>query len=82
MAIWFIAKLGFLTLANLLEGPAYSTVAGLALTSTNYEKAIDLLKVHIPSLRKFHPENPYGVKMLHAKYFQNKNCGFATIKLF
>ena len=29
---------------SLLEGPAYSTVAGLALTSTNYEKAIDLLK--------------------------------------
>ena len=29
---------------SLLEGPANSTVAGLALTSTNYEKAIDLLK--------------------------------------
>ena len=29
---------------SLLEGPAYSTVAGLALTSTNYEKAIGLLK--------------------------------------
>ena len=27
-----------------MEGPAYSTVAGLALTSANYEKAVDLLK--------------------------------------
>ena len=34
----------FLYLKSLLEGPAYSTLAGLALTSTNYEKAIDLLK--------------------------------------
>ena len=34
----------FSYLRTLLEGPAYSTVAGLALTSTNYEKAVDLLK--------------------------------------
>ena len=34
----------FSYLKSLLEGPAYSTVAGLALTSTNYEKAIYLLK--------------------------------------
>ena len=34
----------FSYLKSLLEGPAYSTVAGLALTSTNYEKAIDILK--------------------------------------
>ena len=34
----------FSYLKSLLEGPVYSTVAGLALTSTNYEKAIDLLK--------------------------------------
>ena len=34
----------FSYLKSLLEGPAYSTVAGLALTSRNYEKAIDLLK--------------------------------------
>ena len=34
----------FSYLKSLLEGPAYSTVAGLALMSTNYEKAINLLK--------------------------------------
>ena len=34
----------FSYLRTLLEGPAYSTVAGLALTSANYEKAVDLLK--------------------------------------
>ena len=34
----------FSYLRTLLEGPAYSMVAGLALTSANYEKAVDLLK--------------------------------------
>ena len=41
-----------------------------------------LLKVHIPPLTKFRPETPYGVKTSHAKNFQNRNCGFPTIKLF
>ena len=40
------------------------------------------LKVHIPPLTKFRPETPYGVKRSHAKNFQNRNCGFPTIKLF
>ena len=38
-------------------------------------------KVHIPPLTKFCPETPYGVKRSHAKNFQNRNCGFPTIKL-
>ena len=37
------------------------------------------VKVHITPLTKFRPETPYGVKTLHAKYFQNRNCGFPTI---
>ena len=40
------------------------------------------VKVHIPPLTKFCPETPYGVKRSHAKNFQNRNCGFPTIKLF
>ena len=34
----------FSYLRTFLEGPAYSMVAGLALTSANYEKAVDSLK--------------------------------------
>ena len=37
-------------------------------------KVNDNLKVHITPLTKFRPETPYGVKTLHAKYFQNQNC--------
>ena len=37
------------------------------------------IKVHITPLTKFRPETPYGVKMLDAKYFQNRNCGFPII---
>ena len=40
------------------------------------------VKVHIPPLTKFCPETPYRVKRSHAKNFQNRNCGFPTIKLF
>ena len=36
-------------------------------------------KVHITPLTKFRPETPYEVKTLHAKYFQNRNCGFPII---
>ena len=39
-----------------------------------------VFKVHIPPLAKFRPETPYGVKRSHAKDFQNRNCGFPTIK--
>ena len=39
-------------------------------------------KVHITPLTKFRPETPYGVKRLHAKYFQNRNCGFPIIQTF
>ena len=39
-------------------------------------------KVHIPPLTKFRPETPYGVKRSHPKSFQNRNCGFPTIKFF
>ncbi len=34
----------FAYLRGYLEGPAKSTIAGLSLTSTNYQCAIDLLK--------------------------------------
>ena len=37
------------------------------------------IKVHITPLTKFRPETPYGVKTLHVKYFQNRNCGFPII---
>ena len=37
------------------------------------------VKVHITPLTKFRPDTPYGVKTLHAKYFQNRNCGFPII---
>ena len=36
-------------------------------------------KVHITTLTKFRSETPYDVKTLHAKYFQNQNCGFPII---
>ena len=40
------------------------------------------VKVHITPLTKFRPETPYGVKTLHAKYFQNRNCGFPITWIF
>ena len=40
------------------------------------------IKVHVTPLTKFRPETPYGVKTLHAKYFQNRNCGFPIIPIF
>ena len=45
------------------------------------EEQIDfqIVKVHITPLTKFRPETPNGVKILHAKYFQNRNCGFPII---
>ena len=39
----------------------------------------ETFKVHITPLTKFCSETPYGVKTLHAKYFQNRNCGFPII---
>ena len=39
-------------------------------------------KVHITPLMKFRPETPYEVKTLHAKYFQNRNCGLPIILIF
>ena len=43
---------------------------------------LNRLKVHITPLTKFRPETPYGVKTLHAKYFQNRNCGLPIILIF
>ena len=34
----------FVHLRSLVEGTAYDTIAGLALTATNYKVAVDLLK--------------------------------------
>ena len=42
-------------------------------------KKLDDIKVHTTPTTKFRPETPYRVKTLHAKYFQNRNCGFAII---
>ena len=36
-------------------------------------------KVDITPLTKFGPDTPYGLKTLHAKYFQNRNSGFPMI---
>ena len=57
----------------MLENDMYITGIGQAV--------LELLsfKVHITPLTKFRPETPYGVKTLHAKYFQSRNCGFPII---
>ena len=70
------------------NGPIYSLVINCTgdnesffrkLNSALANQSCKILKVHIIPLTKFRPETPYGVKRLHAKYFQNRNCGFPII---